>query len=438
MKLGSIQWTGQWVSFVDSALHLSLLSIPIRTLFVPVGIESFKCRPSVLFDVIKQMKSSNSTKQEEENSQNTQLKSEFCYFRDMARNSEIVQNQMEDIAKNDETIPIEIMNFTFENVDPVDTKAEFKVKFDLFNQLLVTKGIEIKGLIPINIPRKSDNQNLILESNRFVPFVEEGNFDCESVYQIEHYAEICLKMLSNLFHKYSLSDDLICPLEDVAQSQLDKYCLLNDKPYKYLQCFKHIHDNKKEEFNSKEDVLEYLNYSILDFECDILNNGALDHELFARPIFELISENFQHKSIVRVLEITPFQHSLNEKLNELLKMNIIHKFELDYTITKHDKLKSNLINMKTVDWSLKDTEFLNSLADFDLVVLRSNMLTEYLWQNETSIQKLFQSTKVNWHFHYSVTSLKIFFFRQMDLFWFCFETSYFHLNNFWKRFLILI
>lgn len=386
-----VQWTGNWISFIDSALHLSLFSLPIRALFVPVGIDSFKCDPTVLLDAIhkKSDTESNENDDDEDSGKNLtkqHLKSEFCYFREMAKNNALIaQNDVESIAQNDDTIPLEIINFTFENETNNEAKKKtlFSVKFDWNNQLLVTKGIEVRGLIPINIPRKCDNQNLILERYSMVPFVENGFEKLEE--ELETYVDACGKIFRSISKKLELKD-----CDEQSRKLLEKFTAQQDSPYRYMQCFKQFLAE-----GCDGDLVHHLQRSMAEFEADQLNAGLFDQEQFARPILELIAQNCQHLSVMKLLEICPTQTFLAEKLSNLLKLNVIHKFELDYIVTKHSESKlSEPSHLKTIDWSMSDVDFFDSFSDLDLIVVRCNAKVDQLWNSEENVKKMLGSLKV--------------------------------------------
>ncbi|OTF80088.1 hypothetical protein BLA29_011935, partial [Euroglyphus maynei] len=109
-KNGYVKWTGQWISFVDSVLHLSLLSMPIRSLFIPVQINSFKCDPIILFDWIRKAKEEYTNQTDSEK----RFQKEFCYFRNVTRdhNTIIAQEDVKKINNEEDSIAFEIMKFT--------------------------------------------------------------------------------------------------------------------------------------------------------------------------------------------------------------------------------------------------------------------------------------------------------------------------------------
>ncbi|KAI2797161.1 hypothetical protein BLOT_011139 [Blomia tropicalis] len=420
---GTVQWTGQWISFADSALHLSLLSLPIRTLFVPIGIDLFRCDPTVLFDAIDKQTINNVDQQQQQQSSmdgsqtdgklnaceqfhQKQLKSEFRYFREMAEKNEILDHSAEEIseiAKKDTTIPFEIANFSFENVPQNERKMEFPVRFDFNNQILTTRGLEVKGLIPINIPRLIDNYGLMLEHYRFVPFFTDEDSQLQTRLD-ELYFDYCSQLVLQMEQSYSL----VFADEELKQYELETspYELesKNQTNKNYGVILKKIvdHEFEHEKIESTNDLIQYLEEKISDFELDSINNGLLQDEWFSRPIYELIAENCQHNSKCHLLELSPMDHSLMDSIQTMLKHNVIHKFELDCTIARHERsiaLETSDANQsiitKTIDWNTMDNLDLldSSVETFDLIVFRLNTQIESILNDQQCLNRLKNSLK---------------------------------------------
>ncbi len=459
---GSVQWTGQWISYVDAALHLSLLALPIRTLFVPVGVDLFRCDPTVLFEAVKMATGSGSqpTVSNFENQKNLNrelqekattceinkqhLQSEFCYFKDIAEKSAIIepasQEALNEAAKVDATaIPFELMNgFCNENnpdgtpkktseggekgatAEEEEKKVFFDVHFDLATQTLTTKGVEVKGLVPVNIPRHFEGHGLLLESYRFVPFEQtfeekEVAFGSESTTLFKDYISACCLLLSKVLAKYGVLDEKMAAdqlLKTLKNDQLEKvnfekFVAAKEQPHcKYAQVLKAILDQEEDEeaieneqganstAETKFNALKLrLSEHFSQFTEDLLNDGLLHQlESFSRPTFELIADNFQHQGRVKVLEIAPGNHLIVDAVTALLKLNVIHKFEVDYTATRHDDLllpfsnENSSSDLKTIDWNRVDLNFLESVpAEYDLIVVRPNEATKSVWSCQANI-----------------------------------------------------
>lgn len=446
---GSVQWTGHWISYVDSALHLSLLALPIRTLFVPVGIDFFRCDPLALFDAIKAATGVNSHQATLSNFEQKNLnreiqekaitcdinkqhlQSEFCYFKDIAERSAIIERQsaaeLDQAAKVDATtIPFQLINGDFSEEEEKrkksleaekDKKVFFDVHFDLATQTLFSKGIEVRGLIPVNIPRHFEGSGLLLETYRFVPFDRTWAEDFKVISGpkklnfLEEYISVCGQLLKKVLTKFELDAKVGQEMMDQLQAEVEdfvveKFTSAKDQPeYSYAKTLKSLLDqedqieteNNNSPSSSKLELLQrQLTESLLSLQEDLLNDGLfLSHETYSRPIFELVAENFQHQGRVKVLEITPGSRLLVDAVSNLLKLNVIHKFELDYTATRHEDLllpvdSSKHPDLKTIDWNRSDLKFLESASgEYDLIILRPcSEKTTNLWTSQTDIDLL--------------------------------------------------
>lgn len=370
---------------------------------MPVAIDSFKCDPRLLFDAINKTKE-NVAKDTSVDMNKKHLQSEFCYFKDMAENQEILApentEEMTEIAKKDATMPFEIMNFSFENTVENEKKVFFGVTFDFANQTLVTKGIEVKGLVPVNIPRLFDNQGLMLEQYRFVPFNDEARFEVDGDgNKLDIYIDTASKLLAQVLGKYQL-DNKFGHLEDGPVADIERYTGISEKPYRYVQTLKSILDGAEltKYIENESELRRYLTEQIPIWQEDVLNDATFLGESFTRPTMELIAENSQHLGCLKVLEICPNAHLLSSSICEMLKMNVIHKFEVDYTATRHETLNmpsDETIKLKTIEWNRKDASFLDStFSEFNLIVLRRTVDTDALW-NEEAISKMVLALKVS-------------------------------------------
>ena len=79
MTIGKAKWTDHWVSFVDSVMHLALMALPIRTLFIPIGFQRIVCDPNVMFAAIEK------AKRDEDKEKVVEETKDFFYFNESTR-----------------------------------------------------------------------------------------------------------------------------------------------------------------------------------------------------------------------------------------------------------------------------------------------------------------------------------------------------------------
>jgi len=66
-------------------MHLALVALPIRALFIPIGFQSIRCDPNVLFEAIEQVKKEKEEELFPDLTAQEEKKPEFFYFSDKAQ-----------------------------------------------------------------------------------------------------------------------------------------------------------------------------------------------------------------------------------------------------------------------------------------------------------------------------------------------------------------
>ena len=156
---GDIEWDGNWVTFMDSLLQTMALAMPFRKMMVPVMIKSLRCDPKVLYDNLEKNRQSDS---KELNDSEKNLF--YVASKGIAEKEEIDKQDMNEL-------------FQSQNVDYVEEMfgAEFHIYqstipfyVDMNSRMIVTHGVEVEDLMAFPIPRKTNAQDLKLESYEFV------------------------------------------------------------------------------------------------------------------------------------------------------------------------------------------------------------------------------------------------------------------------------
>ena len=80
----------------------------------------------------------------------------------------------------------------------LDIPAILPVKFDLNFRSIVTKGLEVKGFIPVNIPRRPITKGLTLEKFQFIPHNEENAIDDHLKKDYVDYIQVCCSLARKL------------------------------------------------------------------------------------------------------------------------------------------------------------------------------------------------------------------------------------------------
>ncbi|CAG2120879.1 unnamed protein product, partial [Medioppia subpectinata] len=181
---GSFSWDGNWVTFMDSLLQTMAAGMPFRKMMVPVMIRSLRCDPKALYEGIA------AHKLEE-------------------RSGDILGNVIDD--KNLDNIDQSGGEKTFDesevegilSTNSVDYMEElFGKEFhvypsvlpyyvDMNSRMIVTYGVEIENLMAFPIARKSNMQDLKLESYQFVANEENIAIEESEKQSVKEYLKIC-------------------------------------------------------------------------------------------------------------------------------------------------------------------------------------------------------------------------------------------------------
>jgi hypothetical protein len=141
-------------------MHLALMALPIRALFIPIGFQSIVCDPEVMFEAIEQAKKDIEANEKEE-------QKEFFYFNESAR-KKYEENQFKEFSPEDEL-----------NSEEMRTKLERnKLLTENFKSLKVLKegeelmASEFLGISKIELEKNSIDE----EKESIVPVVFDLDF----------------------------------------------------------------------------------------------------------------------------------------------------------------------------------------------------------------------------------------------------------------------
>jgi hypothetical protein len=97
-------------------MHLALVAIPIRTLFIPVGFQSIRCDPNILFEAIENVR----TEKEEEATIESLEKKDFFYFSESSKDKKL----LDEYNPDDKLINPNLMTELNPNLDEEGAKKE--------------------------------------------------------------------------------------------------------------------------------------------------------------------------------------------------------------------------------------------------------------------------------------------------------------------------
>src|SRR5699024_6250437 len=113
---------------------------------------------------------------------------------DMSKRVDGILNEQE-TNENEERkldLPIQFIETAFMSVD--ESKISLiPVIFDANNRSIITRGLEVKGMIPFPIPRKIDQKGLLLEKYDHIAYTEEQvlTMNAAEAANLADYIELC-------------------------------------------------------------------------------------------------------------------------------------------------------------------------------------------------------------------------------------------------------
>lgn len=159
---GQIGWDGNWITFVDSLLQTMALAMPFRKLMVPVMIKALRCDPRVLYEAVKENRVTEVFK-DNVHKKGMTFKQVLEEDADDYQKDQKEDNKMVDLLQTPDEYLEEMFGEQFHIYESV---LPFYV--DMNSRMVVTHGVEIEDVIAFPIPRKTNTQDLKLESYEFV------------------------------------------------------------------------------------------------------------------------------------------------------------------------------------------------------------------------------------------------------------------------------
>ncbi len=174
------------------------------------------------------------------------------------------------------------------------------------------KGLEIKGFIPVNIPRRPAQQGLLLEKYQFIQHNEENAIEISDKNSLVEYIHVCcalgqrLTKLCSKFNKleingYKFADEAVVEKYLNKKEENNNQILL--KVINELASLK-IDDNSniitgkddKEVIQLETSLKSIFEKPENDISLDFINS-MINKERFIRPSLDLVLENTFEKNL---------------------------------------------------------------------------------------------------------------------------------------------
>ncbi len=319
-----IRWTGEWISFSDSMLHVLPYTRGLKsnTMLVPIFFESIRCDPRILY-------------------------------------SEIEKEPPSEESDNDIKI---FTTFYDKNIDAIYSNC-----------------LEIQGIQGMPINRKDTDKGLCLEKYLFIPNDEIiKNEDIE----LSRYRKDCESSLANILKEFEfevkkyLDDDDIGFLKKNRNSinGLKTEIISSESKFSLNNFLKEIL-NKNEITNEKRSFEELVNLIDKKYNsirgCDLLNN-LFANERQLRTQLDIILENhFSEKySIIEFNDGS--SNCLYSMIKNWLKYSSLFEIPFEYNLIKLDgKTSSDNIketNFEEILWNKSISEFFENKPFYDIIL----------------------------------------------------------------------
>ena len=421
---GKVKWSNNsnFTVFLDSMLQLLISVIPIRALFIPVSIQSIRCDPQLLFDAIGEYKTEIYEDVQKVNKADfDETISEITATDPKGPDAEELEKQeQEKLKEKNETEFVKYKGQITELKEEIhEYKRELEVAYaefqdrtgsgrqkwvshlpvfvDLALRTIVCKGIEVRGIVPVNIPRKHLSNGLRLEKYEFVPNFQENAIENVTKRELKAYTEactsLCLKIIKNMKMDHleplltsaknlSIDDQTV---QDMVISNRDEHVLLKIFS-NFLKSQKDSNDNllDKEEMQAVFNKLkeEVKTKPELDVTKDALNLVGRNEKL-VRPLLDMVNENSERIKELKCLEMNTSNAIVGLDIGQVQTETFVVPVALDYTIAHQaPELLENNKELKTSEfkilkWTPSEQVFPSNINGFNLVIHRD---TFDLWK----------------------------------------------------------
>ena len=150
---GEIEWDGNWVTFMDSLLQAMALAMPFKKMMVPVMIKRLRCDPRVFYEWSKKFE--------------IEIEKEYLDQEKGIHDVEEASGREDELGDMLESSNTELLYQLISNRFHIyNSVMPFFV--DVNSRMVVTHGIEVEDMLAIPISRKTNIQDLKMESYQFI------------------------------------------------------------------------------------------------------------------------------------------------------------------------------------------------------------------------------------------------------------------------------
>ncbi|XP_054723843.1 fatty acid synthase-like [Uloborus diversus] len=304
---GLLNWSENWVVFLDTMLQFTILGSNQRALFLPTRIQSLKINP-------------------------------------------VLHNKIVEESQNLEGIPI---------LHDKHTKQCF------------AGGVELKNLKASIAPRQQVKQIPLLEQYRFVPYDEPCALPKAEIESLERYTQVCSSVAKTILELSGKNKDQITDVmngfKEADDALISNYLKSNSDNHVLLKALCGIMNTATSKDLSQH-VKNHLNNYMSDRDTDVLSQTMLN-ELPLRTVVDIVLENASSRKL-KVVELSnsllPMCAKVADFIQGLGMLNVSYTLaHSNPDILEQDSLSSK--NIQLVSWDSKsDFDF----KDVDLILVK--------------------------------------------------------------------
>nr|WLV27769.1 fatty acid synthase [Panonychus citri] len=249
--------------------------------------------------------------------------------------------------------------------------GDFPVAHDPRINVIVTHGLEFRGLKTNIAPRRQGAQSPIIENYSFIPNDETDALTKSDKSEVDEYLQVCSTLASKVLASSGKAEREVMNGFKVASDDLIGH-YLNGPPtdFALLHALNGVaNDVKSTSFDDK--VANSVAKFKSDLHKDLLAN-VYTRERFLRPALALIAENVSTN--VKVTEVNGSNSLLYNSVKEYLDLS---RSKIDYSIahpSPADLENASALETETTlaSWSLGDSPVPAELENADLVIYKDS------------------------------------------------------------------
>ena len=385
-SFGKVRWTNtsNFIAFLDATLQLFISTSETRSLDIPVTLQSFRCNPVMLFDAIDSHK-----RYLDEKSEENHLDAEKKIIFGNDESVEMYKEELNDIENLNEKFGVG------------NQKWVSDVPMIVNNNLnaIITKGLEVKGMISVMMPRKFLSKDLRLERYQFIPFYENDAIENYYRNELTTYLNVCSAICKQILEKSGINiqiDGLMKNLNNlkVEQKLIDELLLNISEEHTLFNALNLLAAQKdlNKNFFVENEIINDLRQKLeFDISKDIINLAGRNERLI-RPMLDTINENVTPIKQLNVLEMNITNGIMGPDISQMQIETFIVAISVGYTIA-HNNLE-RVKEMKDLEkigrhniikWDYQTNNFPEDIKEqFNLIIHRDSFelwtidLNEYL------------------------------------------------------------